>query len=200
MKIGIVGGGIVGSNLGKGWAAKGHAVMFSSREPHSDKIKALLEEVGGNAQAGTVQETLDFGEVIAVALPWPGIEDVIRSTSGWNNKVVIDATNRFAPAATSAAEDMARLTGARVVKAFNTIGAEHYTHPVTGGQQVSMLIAGDDAEAKQITWALAEDLGFEVIDAGGLSQAALLEKLAQLWVSLTRGGYGRNIAFKLLRG
>jgi 8-hydroxy-5-deazaflavin:NADPH oxidoreductase len=199
MKIGIIGAGTVGGNLGKGWAAKNHEIMFSSRNPASDKIKALLAEVGPNAKAGTIEETAQFGEVIAAAMPGNEVVNVLEQVAGLQGKILIDANNRFG-GITSLAEDIARATGARVVKAFNTIGTEHYLNPVIGGQQASMLIAGDDAEAKRTVGQLAADLGFDVVDAGPLNQAVLLEKLAQLWVSLARGPYGRNIAFKLLRG
>jgi len=202
MKIGIIGAGTVGSSLGKGWAAGGHKVMFSSRTPDSDRMKALLAEAGPTTQAGTVAEALAFGDVIAVAIRWNVLEEVVASVGDWSGKVVIDATNRFGPSDSdrSAAEDLAALVpGARVVKAFNTIGAEHYTNPVFGDDRATMFIAGDDADAKATVADLAEELGFEVVDAGGLQQAILLENLGALWVTLARVGYGRDIAFKLLR-
>ena len=61
-----------------------------------------------------------------------------------------------------------------------------------------MLICGDDAAAKDVVRGLATELGSEVVDAGALSNARLLESLAELWVSLAFGGHGREIAFRLL--
>lgn len=202
MKVGIMGAGVVGSSLGKGWAARGHQIMFSSRDPHSDHMQALLAEVGFNAQAGSVAETLAFGEVIVVAVGWDGVLDVLRGAGDWTGKIVIDTTNRFGPppagSVGSAAEDIAHLTGAAVVKAFNTIGAEHFADPAFEAPP-SMFIAGDTA-AKAIVAPLVESMGYEVIDAGPLANAVLVENLARLWVTLARSGYGRNIAFRLMRG
>jgi predicted dinucleotide-binding enzyme len=63
-----------------------------------------------------------------------------------------------------------------------------------------MLICGGDGDAKSVVAGLAEQLGFEVIDAGPLSAAGMLEGLAKLWVHLAYQVIGnRNIAFKLLR-
>jgi len=114
---------------------------------------------------------------------------------------IIDSTNRFtAGRAASGAEEIAGLApGARVVKAFNTIGAELLAGPRFDMQSATMFICGGDAQAKSIVASLAQKLGFEVVDAGPLSSAGMLESLARLWVSLARGGLGRNIAFKLLR-
>lgn len=204
MKIGILGAGNVGVNLGKGWVKHGHEVMFSSREPYSDKMKALTAEVGSNTSAGTIAETVAFGEVVVIALPANAVEESLSPVKEWAGKIVIDATNRFFPpkegSAPSIAEDIARmLTGAQVVKAFNTIGAEQFLNPRFGDQQASMFICGDNHQAKTTVAHLAAELGFDVVDCGSLGQAVLLEGLAKLWVSLARGGGGRDIAFKLLR-
>lgn len=203
MKIGIIGAGFVGGNLGKGWSAKGHQIMFSSRDPHSDKMKALLAETGPNSSAGTIEQTTQFGEVLAVAMSWDALPSVLQSAEGWTGKIVIDVTNRFGPppagSVGSAAEDMAHFTGARVVKAFNTIGAEHYLNPVFGGQTAAMFLAGDDPEARQVVSGLAADLGFDPVDVGPLANAVLLENLARMWVTMARSGHGREFAFKLIR-
>jgi len=65
MKIAAIGSGHIGGTLGKRWAAQGHQVMFGSRDPHSAKIQALLQEAGANAQADTVSKAIAYGEVIS---------------------------------------------------------------------------------------------------------------------------------------
>jgi predicted dinucleotide-binding enzyme len=89
--------------------------------------------------------------------------------------------------------------GARVAKAFNTIGAVHMTNPRFGDQKASMFMCGDDAAAKRAVASLAKSLRFEPVDVGPLSQARLLEPLAIHWISIAYAyGHGPNIAFKLL--
>ena len=122
---------------------------------------------------------------------------------------MIDATNPLRPDLsglvlghnTSAGEEVARWAeGAKVVKAFNTTGAQNMANPKFGGQRASMFICGDDAAAKKAVATLAEALGFEPVDAGPLAQARLLEPLAMFWISMAYAhGHGPNIAFKLLR-
>lgn len=200
MHIAIIGAGNVGGSLGKLWAAQGHQVMFATRDAASEKIKTLLAEVGPNAQAGSAAEAVAFAEVVAITLPSAAIQEGLQATGDWTGKIVVDATNHFGPPRDqSLAEEIAALTGGRVVKAFNTIGANRYAHTHFGDQAASMFICGNDDQAKKVVSALAEALGFDVVDAGALDKAGLLESLAQLWVSLARGGYGRDIAFKLLK-
>jgi hypothetical protein len=199
MKLGIIGAGNVGGALAEALLRQGHQVMFGSREPGSDKMQALLSRLGPGASAGSIAEAVTFGEALAIATPWAAVGEAVTQ-GDWSGKVVMDATNRFGDHPRSAAEDLAALIpGARVVKAFNTIGAEHLLNPVVHGQKATMFICGDDPAAKALVGELVAQIGFDLVDAGPLEKARLLEKLAELWVSLMRGGAGRNIAFKLLR-
>ncbi len=199
MKIGIIGAGTVGQSLARAVLPLGHEVMLSSRDPYSEKMQQLAAETG--AQVGTVGHTIAFGDVLAIALNWSAIPDVVGQ-GDWSGKVVMDMTNRFdGGSGLSAAEDLAQmLPGAQVVKALNTIGAEHYTNPQFDGQSATMFIAGDSESAKKTVAELITHMGFDVVDTGNLSTAAHLEALAGLWVHLAfRTGMGRDVAFKLIK-
>jgi predicted dinucleotide-binding enzyme len=203
MKIGVIGAGTVGGSMGRALRRVGHEVMFSSRDPQSEKMRVLAQEMV--AAVGSVADTVAYGDVLFMALSWDAIPNAIPAGGDWRGKILIDATNRFGPGLSllpgeSAGEELARITGARVVKAFNTIGAEHYLDPRLGGETASMLYAGDDPEAKRVTAALAAELGFAPVDAGPLSAAAYLESLAALWVHLAmRTPLGRGFAFRVIR-
>lgn len=204
MKIAIIGAGTVGESLARALAKAGHSVMLSSRNPNSDKMQSLVNSIGADAQAGTVAETLAFSDVVALAIRPDTLPDVVGASGNWAEKIVIDMMNRFdtaaADSAGSLAQDVATMTGARVVKALNTIGAEWYQDPKFGGQAASMLIAGDDAEAKQLVTGLLTELGFDVVDVGDLAATAHVENLATLWVHLAfRTELGRGFAFKIVK-
>ena len=209
MKIGIIGAGQVGGTLGRAWAAKGHQVVFGVRDPRAPKVQELVTATGGTARAASPPEAAAHGAVVLLATPWAAAQAALRGAGDLTGKILIDATNPLRPDlsgltlghTTSAAEEVARWApGAKVVKAFNTIGAQHMANPRFGTQSASMLICGDDAAAKKAVLALAEVLGFDPVDAGPLAQARLLEPLAMLWISLAYAyGHGPDIAFKLLR-
>ena len=209
MKIGIIGTGNVGGTLGKAWAAKGHEIVFGVRDPRAAKVQDAIKATGGKARAASVKEATAQAEVVVLATPWGATQDAIKAAGNLGGKIVIDATNPLKSDlsglalghTTSAGEEVARWApGAKVVKAFNTIGAQHMANPRFGAESASMFICGDDAAAKKTVATLAEALGFEPVDAGPLTQARLLEPLAMLWISMAYAyGHSVNIAFRLLR-
>lgn len=208
MNIGIIGSGNVGSVLGKGWARRGQKVLFSySRD--RQKLERLAAAAGPNARAGTPAEAAQFGEVVVLATPWGAVEDALQAAGSLAGKILVDCTNPlkadFSGLAightTSAAEEVARhASGARVVKAFNTTGAGNMENPRYGSDRVTLFICGEDGSAKATVARLAEELDFDVVDAGALTVARLLEQVAMLWIHLAYAqGLGPNIAYKLLR-
>jgi 8-hydroxy-5-deazaflavin:NADPH oxidoreductase len=209
VKIAIIGAGTVGSTLGRAWVAKGRDIAFGVRHPSDEKIKTLVQATGGKTRAMSVRDAAAGAEVVVLATPWAGVRDAILAAGNLSGKVLVDATNPLKADlsglelghTTSAGEVVARwATGAKVVKAFNTIGAQHMANPRFAGQSASMFICGDDATAKRTVAGLAEALGFEPVDVGPLAQACLLEPLAMLWISMAYAyGHGPDIAFKLLR-
>jgi NADPH-dependent F420 reductase len=209
MRIAIIGAGNVGGTLGKMWAAKNHEVAFGVRRPNDAKVQALLTATGKRARAASVKDAVTGAEVVVLATPWSATEAAIRDAGELRGKVVVDATNPLKADlsglaighSTSAAEQVAGWApGARVVKAFNTIGAAQMADPRFGTQRASMFICGDDASAKATVVRLAGELGFDPVDCGPLTQARLLEPLAMLWISMAYAyGAGPNIGFALLR-
>ena len=105
--------------------------------------------------------------------------------------VVVDSTNPLNDTGTdltatgrSAAEELqARLSGAKVVKGFNTIFASRHASPTEDSVPLE-LFAGDDATAKAMAADLASSLGYRVIDVGGLRMTRALEEMAFLNISL----------------
>ena len=121
----------------------------------------------------------------------------------------MDATNPLAPGlaglsvgtTTSGAEEIAKAAhGARVVKAFNTTGAENMADSRCPGGTVFMPICSDDAEARNRVMTLATLIGFDAVDRGGLAAARYLEPFAMTWIHLAiKPGHGRSFAFARLR-
>jgi len=212
MKLAIIGAGSVGGTLGTAWAQKaGHEIFFGVRNPQSEKVQALVRSLGGKARAGTAAEAAASADVIVLATPWNGAEATIRSLGDVSGKIILDATNPLAMGPdglgleighdTSAGEKVQGWAkGASVFKTLNTTGYGNMADPVVGGVKSVMFVAGDDAAAKPKVIALIAALGFEVIDAGPLRNARLLEAHAMLWIELAlKRGLGRDFAFAILR-
>jgi len=191
MKIGIIGDGNVGSALQRGLTKAGHDVKAVGNDP------AAIRETARNA------------EIVILAVPYGAIDDVVRNVAGEvDNKVVIDVTNALKPdfslavgLTTSGAEELQKkLPGSRVVKAFNTVFAQHMDGGRVKGEQLTVMAAGDDADAKKVVIDLAKGIGFDAVDAGPLQSARLIEPLALLNISLGyMFGLGMDIGFRLVR-
>jgi 8-hydroxy-5-deazaflavin:NADPH oxidoreductase len=204
MRLGIIGAGHVGGALGRLFEAQGHDVRFGVRDPDKQAAGGLPRN-----RSGSVADAAAFGDVIVLAIPWDAVKDALATTGPLTGKTVIDCVNPLLPdlsglalgTTTSASEEIAKLVpGAKVVKCFNTLGAANLANPEFGDQKASMLFAGDDAGAKLIVAELGNQLGFDMIDAGPLSQSRWLEAMAMLWITMAYkyGGSARS-AFKLLR-
>jgi hypothetical protein len=207
MKIAIIGTGNVGQALAYGWTNKGHDVTFGSRAPAGEKAQAAVAATGSKATVKREQEAVQAANVVVLAVPWDATENVVKGLGDLAGKILIDATNPIGPGLqlavgkdTSGAELVQQWApNARVVKAFNSTGAENMRNPIYHGEPTTMFICGDDASAKGIAKQLAEDLGFDVADTGGLATARYLEPLAMVWIHLAIvQKQGRRIAFKVV--
>jgi predicted dinucleotide-binding enzyme len=216
MNIGIIGTGDVGRTLGTGLAARGHEVIIGTRDPSADKVRSWVAETGHGARAGTFAEAAAFGQVIVLAIGWANVENAIRAAGpdSFRGKVVLDATNPLHFEAQnrppvlalghtdSAGEQVQRwLPGAKVVKAFNVVGALHFVGPNFPEGKPDMFICGDDAAAKQTAGGLIQELGWPPpIDLGDITKSRFLEPMAMVWIThLFNNGFNPNHAFKLLR-
>ncbi len=180
MKIGFIGAGNIGSNAAKLFVEAGHEVVLSnSRGPET--LDDLVAELGDAASAGTVENAIDFGDVVFISIPLGKYKEI--PPNGFEGKIVIDSNNYYPErdgnyieldeGKTTSSELLQRhLPGARIVKGFNTIWSEHLR---TKGdtslpleKRRAIFIAGDDSKAKETVAKLIEEIGFAAVDTGFL--------------------------------
>jgi NADPH-dependent F420 reductase len=185
MKIGILGSGNMGRSLGILWAEQKHEVFFGART--AEKGKAVAESVGNNIQGGTNDEAAAFGNVLLYTIRSVNPSDVLTSVDVLDGKILIDCNNyeipenfAYLPIEYSLAEQLAsEVPQAHVVKAFNTMAQEVFElspQPLKE-YNVSVFVAGDNEDARNIVMNLAADIGFAPVDCGELRFARLLEGL-----------------------
>lgn len=190
MKIGVIGAGNIGGNAARLFARAGHEVAISnSRGPET--LSGLVEEIGGDVRAATIEEAADFGAVVFEAIPFGRYEELPADRLA--GKIFIDASNYYPRrdgeidlGGLASTEAMARhLGGARVVKAFNTIYYERLADegrpdaPIEERQVI--FLAGDDEEAKRVVSRLIEEIGFAPVDTGSLKESRRQEPGAPIY-------------------
>ncbi len=184
--ITIIGAGTMGTAIAGLALAAGTDVQVLTRE---------ATDLDPRVAAGTVGDELT-GDVVVLALPYGAVAEVVDLYADrLDGKVVVDITNPLDFAtfdalvvpdgSSAAAQIQERVPGARVLKAFNTNFAATLASGQVGPLPTTVLVAGDDAEAKAV---LADAVsGVRVVDAGSLKRAHELEALGFLQLTLAAG-------------
>ncbi len=190
MNIAIIGAGNIGSGLALTFGKTANEVYLAARNEASARdVAAKLAEQQVNVQAASIATAVNQADVVLLAVPYDAVAELV-SVADFTGKVVVDVTNPvkadFSGISigfeTSAAEEIQKLLPqSQVVKAFNTVFAQIYQEGLQFGEQkVQAFVAADDEAAKQTVLSLANEAGFDGVDAGALSNARYLEPLAYL--------------------
>jgi len=189
--ITIIGNGGMARGIGVRALAAGRSVEILAR--NGEKAQALAAELGSNVTAGTLAQ-VPAGDIVVLALPFDAAKEVLSNYGdALAGKTVIDITNPVnfetfdslvvAPG-TSAAEEIAALTPAHVVKAFNTTFAGSLMTGETDGHTLDVFIAGDDSAATDAVASLVADGGMRPLVTGPLKRARELEGFQFLVMTL----------------
>lgn len=207
MSISIIGAGNVGLALAQALTRRGEHVVLGVPTPQ--KYISTATALDPKARLTTTADAIAASDIVVLAVPHSATSAIAQSVPDWQGKILVDATNPLAPGlagltvgtSTSGAETLAQQAhGARVVKAFNSTGAENMADAAYAAGVPVMPVCGDDAEARQRVMALATLIGFDAVDMGPLMAARYLEPFAMTWIHLAlRQGMGRQFAFGVLR-
>jgi NADPH-dependent F420 reductase len=185
--LSIIGTGNMGQAIASVAGKGGHTVQLLGQNDH---------------------DTAVTGDIVILAVPYPAVGDVIAQRgASLADKIVVDITNPLdfetfdslvVPAESSAAAEIAAvLPQSRVLKAFNTTFAATLAAGTVGTLPTTVLIAGDDADAKSTLAGIVTSGGLKAIDAGSLKRARELEAFGFLQLTLAAaekvswtGGFG----------
>ncbi len=204
--IAVIGTGEVGGTLEKRWAGSGHRIVYGSRTPDAGRVAKLVSETGAGAIATTPGKAVQQANIVLLAVPWSAFKDTVESLGDLGGKVIIDPINYFKPVGgypgpldgpSIAQQVQAMMPGAKVVKAFNTLGSEIMVDPKLAGGPVTIPLAGDDREAKARVANLVRDAGLEPMDMSALSVSVFIEGMLGLYVSYRQYNPGKGFEFYL---
>ena len=186
MTIGIIGAGNIGQAIAKRLASAGiPASIANNRGPSS--LSSIVQNLGAGITAAEIKVAAK-ADIVFLAVPWSAYDDAVAGLGPWGGRIVIDAMNAASvgpegfrpfdlggrPSSQVVAD---RLTGARVVKAFNTLlAAVLASDPHTNGGRRVLFISGDDVPAKQEVAKLIDRFGFVAIDLGDFEMGRRLQQ------------------------
>jgi 8-hydroxy-5-deazaflavin:NADPH oxidoreductase len=190
VKVAVIGTGRMGRGFATALAPR-HEVTVGSRDPNRARQAASAT---GAAHGATYAQAVADAQVVILTVPWDAIHDTLRQLGELDQTVVVDVSypsrkqEREALKGSSTAEQIQqRLPRARVVKGWNHVHAVHLTAPEVDGTAASVLIAGDDPQAKQTVFAPATDMGFHPVDVGPLKATRELERLVGVMLFVRLG-------------
>jgi NADPH-dependent F420 reductase len=196
----IVGGtGAEGSGLAARWAAHGHRVIIGSRDQSKAKSTAdALNALTGktNAEAMESRAGVQAADVVVLTVPFSAQRSTVEGLkSELAGKVLIDVTVPLVPPKVSVVQlpesdscvvAIQKMLGeqTKVVSAFQNVSA-HKLKDLKYEIECDVLVASDDAEARQIGLVLARDAGLRGIDVGSLANSVVAESLtsALIWIN-----------------
>lgn len=180
MEIGIIGSGNIGSTLARYLIKLGHQVTIAnSRGPES--LTEVAEKTG--ATPVTTEEAAGAKNLVIIAIPAKAIAKLPADILSASKAIVLDAGNYYPSrdgqiadieAGLTDSEWVAKVIGHPVIKAFNNIVAASLASkatPVGRQGRIALSVAGDDEEQKQTIRKLLDEIGFDAIDGGTLSES-----------------------------
>jgi 8-hydroxy-5-deazaflavin:NADPH oxidoreductase len=213
MRIGILGSGVVAKQLGLGFLKEGYEVKLGTG--NEAKLKDWLKNAGDKASVGSFDEAAKFGEEIVLAVKGSAAEKVIESAGVSNlaGKIIMDTTNPISDQPptngvlhfyTSLEESLMEqlqksFTELKFVKTFSIVGNASMYKPQFKGGPPTMLICGNDDEAKKRVTEILTAFGWETEDLGKAEAARAIEPVCILWCI---SGFLKNEwthAYKLLK-
>jgi predicted dinucleotide-binding enzyme len=191
VRIAVIGTGKMGRAFATALSRR-HEVIFGSRNP--DRARNVVASTGA-AGAATPAEAAAGSEVVILAVPWRAIEESLEQLQGLEGTVVVDVTapyskEREALGRRSSGEHVQkRLRRARVVKGWNHVFARDVVGGAVQGIPPSVLIAGDDEDAKRVVAEMARDMEFHAVDVGSIRQSHHLDRLIGMLVFVKLGPF-----------
>ena len=185
--LALIGSGNIGSTVARLAVDAGYDVVLSnSRGPET--LADLVTELGPHARAATATEAAEAGELVLVTVPLKAYQQIpVQPLAG---KVVLDTNNYYpdrdghfaeldSKTTTTSELLQAHLPDSRVVKVFNNIffkNLQSMARPTGSTDRNTLIIAGDDADAKRTATEFLDAIGYDAYDAGPLADSWRFER------------------------
>lgn len=176
--VAMIGTGTLANTFGPAIARAGYPVVYGSRDPARDSVRALVQKTGPNASAASPAEATAKAAIVILAVPRSALDEVTDNLGELDRKIVVDVSGgmkrvaedgylELAPGPSNSERIQSRHPTARVVK-LNLPLMTFFVDPLLAGTPPTVLLAGDDSSAREAVAQLIFDLGLDPWDAGPL--------------------------------
>jgi predicted dinucleotide-binding enzyme len=184
MNYAIIGSGAIGSALARRFADAGIKVdIANTRGP--DSLAKLAADLNNSISPVPLEKAL-LADVVILAVPFVAVKEATNAVADWKGRITVDATNaidfsNFTPADLGGrlSTDIVAsyLSGAKVVKAFNTLPAAVLaSEPKLSDARRVLFLSSNDQQAATTVEGLIANLGFAPINLGKLNEGGRLQQ------------------------
>lgn len=208
--VAIIGTGNLAGMLGPALGQHGYAVVYGSRNPARESVRALVERTGPNASATGQREAAARAGVIVLAVPDEVLEEVSSDLGEMDGKIIVDVSGgrkRVAPDgylelvsdSTNSERIQSRHPKARVVRInLPTIVLPYLLEPQLLGTPPTILIAANDPDARETVAKIIFDVGLDPWDAGPLRFSQVFDAMGVMSLIPAQQGRIEGYELKLL--
>jgi predicted dinucleotide-binding enzyme len=215
-KIGILGTGDVGNRIATRLVALGYEVKMGSRTANNEKTVAWAKQNGEKASIGTFADVADFGDIIFNCVKGENTLSVFEQAGleKFSGKIIVDITMpldlpkgfpfSLLPQysnTTSLSEEIQKLIpDTKVTKSLNIVNNELMANGEKAVPTATMLLAGNDAQAKEEVKAILTQFGWkDILDLGGIQAARGMESFSSMWAYVYQATQNANFTITINR-
>lgn len=179
MKFGIIGTGPIGQGIAKKLIKNGHEVKVADARG--------IERLEGKKLNGTpviVEDVIENIDVLITSIPFHALPSIRNIMDKVGEEIVVIDTSNYYPQISNNIEEIesgmvesvwvSNQIGRPVIKAFNNLLAHTLDNegtPKGTSGRIAMAVAGNDQSQKQVVMNLVNELGFDAVDSGSLSDS-----------------------------
>ncbi|WP_099363259.1 NADPH-dependent F420 reductase [Fredinandcohnia onubensis] len=179
MRFGIIGAGAIGTIIAKKLGENGHDVKIADARE--------IERLEGKEIVGTpvnVEDVIENIDILIISIPLHVIPSLRNIVDKAGEDIIIVDTSNYYPFRDNKIEEIengmvesvwvSNQLGRPIIKAFSNLLAytlENKGTPEGTSGRIAMAIAGNDQKQKQKIMELVNQLGFDTVDSGSLSDS-----------------------------
>lgn len=206
--VAMIGPGTLASTFGPALGRAGYTVVYGSRDPTRESVVALVKQTGQEASATSPRDAAAGAQIVILAVPRDALDAVTDTLGALDGKVVVDVSGgmkqvaadgylELIPGESNSERIQSRHPRARVVR-INLPLMAYFVDPLLAGTPPTVMIAGDDAMAREAVAKVIFDLGLDPWDAGPLRFARVFDAMNTMALVPMQQGRSEGYEWRLM--
>ncbi len=206
--VAMIGTGTLAGTFGPAIGRAGYPLVYGSRDPTRTSVRELVEKTGSEASAASPRAAASKAQIVILAVPRNVLDEVIDALGDLDGKIVVDVSGgkkrvaadgylELIPGESNSERIQSRHPAARVVR-INLPLMAYFVKPLLVGTPPTILIAGNQPEAREAVARLIFDMGLDPWDAGPLRFAQVFDAMNTMGLVPSQQGRVEGYEWRLM--